>query len=57
MKYLNLFENENQFLTWKDSEEYVIPSVTYITESGEIKYIPVNNNVIAVFNIEEPGDT
>jgi hypothetical protein len=58
MKYIKQFENINLFQNWKDSEEYVIPNVTYITENGgSIIYDPKNYNLICTYNITTPGST
>ena len=58
MKHIKLFENIDLFQNWKDSEEYVTPNVTYITEDNSIIYDPYKNeNVICVYNITKSGKT
>ena len=38
MKYLKLFQNENEYLSYKDSSDYITPNVSMIFENRNIRY-------------------
>lgn len=62
MKHLNLFKTETEYNQFKDSEDYVLPNVSYVEETGEIgfnPYIePASPNLVATFNVEDiSGET
>lgn len=38
MKYLKLFQNENEYLSYKDSSNYITPNVSMIFENRNIRY-------------------
>lgn len=38
MKYLKYFTNESDYQTFKDSEEYILPNVSYIVEGDKVEY-------------------
>lgn len=39
MKYLKLFKEESQFDSYKNSEDFVLPNVSYVIDTGSVKYI------------------
>lgn len=49
MKYLKYFTNESDYQTFKDSEEYITPNVSYVEEINGVKFNP---NVTSVSLIE-----
>lgn len=40
MKYLKYFTNASDYQTFKDSEEYILPNVSYIEDSNVVMYGP-----------------
>ena len=38
MKYLKFFQNENEYLSYKDSSDYITPNVSMIFENRSIRY-------------------
>ena len=38
MKYLKLFQNENEYLSYKDSSDYITPNVSVIFENRSVRY-------------------
>jgi hypothetical protein len=44
MKYIKLFENIDLFQNWKDSDDYITPSVSLVESEG-IKYNPIDNTI------------
>mgnify|MGYP003290262559 CR=1 FL=1 len=38
MKYLKYFTNESDYQTFKGSEDYVLPNVSYVVEGDKVKY-------------------
>ncbi len=38
MKYLKYFTNESDYQTFKGSEDYVLPNVSYVVEDDKVKY-------------------
>ena len=47
MKYLKLFEKENNYTEYKDSSEWVTPNVSLIRETGGIKFKPYTPPALA----------
>lgn len=46
MKYIKIFNNESEYNSFKNSEEWVLPNLSLIEETNEIKMssLIVNNN-------------
>ena len=40
MKHLKLFENTNAYQAWKNSEDYVLPNVSYVVETDYVNFDP-----------------
>lgn len=40
MKYLKLFETEAEYTQFKNSEDYVLPNVSYVDNSNVVMYNP-----------------
>lgn len=57
MKHLNLFKTESEYNQFKDSEDYVLPNVSYVEETGEIgfnPYIePASPNIVCTYNVTD----
>ena len=41
MKYLKQFANQSDYQTFKDSEDYVLPNVSYVVETNGVSYEPL----------------
>jgi hypothetical protein len=54
MKHLKLFNDTASYEAWKNSEDYVLPNVTF-TEDGNLYYnvyvAPVSPNVVVVYDV------
>lgn len=57
MKHLNLFKTETEYIQFKDSEDYVLPNVSYVEETGELGFnpyvAPASPNIVAVYNVTD----
>lgn len=57
MKYLKLFENTASYEAYKASEDYVLPNVSYITETKSVGYnpyvAPVSPNIVCTYNVTD----
>lgn len=56
MKYLKLFENTASYEAWKNSEEFVLPNVSYVEENTGVKFnpnVPVQQNLSVILNITD----
>lgn len=40
MKYLKLFKQVSEYETFKESEEYITPNVSYVVDSNEVMFAP-----------------
>lgn len=38
MKYLKEFKTENDYLTWRDSKDYLKPNVSLCDDNGKVHY-------------------
>ena len=61
MKHLKLFNNENEYNSFVESEDFVLPNVSY-WKDGEVKFnpfvAPANPNIVCVYNITDiSGET
>lgn len=58
MKHLKLFNDTASYETWKNSEDYVLPNVSY-TEDGNLYYnayvAPASPNIVVTYNVPD-GD-
>ena len=52
MKYLKLFENTNAYEAWKNSDDYVLPNVSWC-EDGGLVYDPIKVSI--VYNMVDLG--
>ena len=55
MKHLKLFENEGQYESFKSSEDFVLPNVSYVAENKDINYSAIvlpTYTISATFGIE-----
>ena len=58
MKHLKLFNDAASYEAWKNSEEYVLPNVTFI-EDGNLHYnayvepVVASPNIVAVYNVTD----
>lgn len=43
MKYLKLFENIQQYESYKNGSDYVLPHVSYVKETKGMAYEPKKN--------------
>lgn len=57
MKYLNLFKTEVEYIQFKDSEDYVLPNVSYVEENGKVGFNPnvepASPNLMVVYNVTD----
>lgn len=51
MKYLKFFQNENEYLSYKDSSDYITPNISMIFENRSIRYQKKIKKVIQVGDI------
>ena len=42
MKYIKLFNDTDSHESWKESEDYVLPNVSYIEEINSVSFEPKN---------------
>ena len=56
MKYLKHFETSAQYDAFKDSEEFILPNVTYVVENSNVYYQPyvepVSPNYVLTFDVQ-----
>lgn len=45
MKYLKYFTNESDYQTFKESEDYILPNVSYVEDSNEVMFNPLVKSV------------
>ena len=57
MKYLKLFETENDRNTYENSESYIEPYVSYV-DGGDVHYnkVTVETRLIATYNVEDASN-
>lgn len=57
MKYLKYFTNESDYQTFKDSEDYVLPNVSYVENSDIVMYNPyvepASPNLVCTYNVTD----
>ena len=56
MKYLKYLQTTNDFESFKNSESYILPNVSYIVGSNEVKYNPAlfeSKTIICTYIIDE----
>ena len=51
MKYLKYFTNESDYQTFKESEDYVLPNVSFVVETNSIGYTP-KKHVVFIQHID-----
>ena len=60
MKYLKKFETNAEYETYKDSEDYITPNVSYCVEQTEVhyeKYTPQpETRIVATFNVTDTSN-
>lgn len=60
MKYLKYFTNESDYQTFKDSEDYILPNVSYVEENAIVMFNPnmiIQQNLTLIFNITDISST
>ena len=56
MKYLKYLQTTNDFESFKNSEDYILPNVSYVVGSNEVKYNPAlfeSKTIICTYIIDE----
>lgn len=57
MKYLKYFTNASDYQAFKESEDYILPNVSYVENSDVVMYgpyvEPASPNVVCVYNITD----
>ena len=57
MKYLKQFANQSDYQAFKESEDYILPNVSYIEETGEIGFNPyvepASPNLVCVYDVTD----
>lgn len=57
MKHLNLFKTVAEYNQFKDSEDYVLPNVSYVEETEEIGFNPyvepASPNIVCIYDVTD----